>query len=123
MRISKRQLRKIIREEKKKILNESFSPMRSRVDPYLARQFSSKGDITEAPYGPVGAEEYNAGYARDKNRATMSEKTATVIQLLQTVHMNLNDISAGLDEEAYNEVSAQLVLIEDAVHALGGNLP
>ena len=128
MRISKRQLRKIIREEKKKLLNESFSPMRSRVDPYLARQFSSKMDLSEAPYGPAGAEEYNVGYQRDKKRETMSAKVAEAIQLLQTAHVNLEELALGITgiaetADAASEIFINLELIKDAIHMLGGNLP
>ena len=84
MKITKRQLRRIIREEKSRLLNE----------------------MTPA----------DAGF----EAARMDDKTATAIQLIQTVHANLEDLRYGVDEEAAQEIAAQLVLIEDAIHALGG---
>ena len=77
MKITKRQLVRIIKEEKQKLFKEEI----------------------------------------------MSGKNATAIQLLQTVHVNLDEISSGLDDEAYIEISTQMVLIEDAIIALGGILP
>ena len=120
MKITKRQLKRIIKEEKLKLLEESPMPMRSRLDPYVAR-------IIEAPYGPVGAEEYNVGYARDKNRVEMSEKTAEAVQDLQTAYVNLEELALGPARGAGNAVVVEmfknLELIKDAIHTLGGNLP
>ena len=89
MKITKRQLRRIIREEKARLLKEQPLP----------------GQFTDDD--------------RDDTRM-MSDKTASAIQLIQTVHANLEDLRYGVDEEAAQEIAAQLVLIEDAIHALGG---
>ncbi len=84
MKITKRQLRRIIREEKSRLLNE----------------------MTPA----------DAGF----EAARMDDKTASAIQLLQTVHANLEDLAYNVDQGAAQEINSQLVLIEDAIHALGG---
>ena len=76
MKITKRQLKQIIKEEKARLLIE---------DPRM-----------------------------------MSDKVASAIQLLQTVHANLEDLRYGVDQGPGEEINAQLVLIEDAIHALGG---
>ena len=89
MKITKRQLRRIIREEKARLLREEPLP----------------GQFTDDD--------------RDDTRL-MSDKTASAIQLLQTVHANLEDLRYGVDQGPGEEINAQLVLIEDAIHALGG---
>ncbi len=75
MKITKNQLRRIIREEKAKLIVE---------------------------------------------QAGMDPKTATAIQMLQTVHMNLQDLMANTRGPMYDELNEQISLLEDAIHALGG---
>ena len=75
MKITKRQLRRIIREEKARLLNE---------------------------------------------QAEMDPKTATAIQLLQTVNTNLQDIMANTRGPMYDDLNKQLAMLEDAIHTLGG---
>ena len=85
MKITKRQLRRIIREEKARLLREAGTP--------ADRGFES---------------------------ARMDDKTATAIQLLQTVNMNLQDLMANARGPMYDELNEQISLLEDAIHALGG---
>ena len=85
MKITKRQLRRIIKEEKAKLLREAGTPA-------------------------------DAGF----EAARMDEKTAGAIQLMQTVHANLEDLTYNVDQQAAQQINSQLVLIEDAIHALGG---
>ena len=75
MKITKKQLRRIIREEKTRLLKE---------------------------------------------RAGMDPKTASALQLLQTVNMNLQDIMMSTEGDMYDAINEQLILLEDAIHALGG---
>ena len=90
MKITKRQLRRIIREEKARLLNEQKPSEMSMHD----------------------AAEYYAD--------SMSDKTASAIQLLQTVNMNLQDLMANARGPMYDELNEQISLLEDAIHALGG---
>ena len=90
MKITKRQLRRIIREEKARLLSE---------------QKPSEMSMHDA------AEHY---------ADSMSDKTASAIQMLQTVHANLEDLVYNVDQGAAQQINSQLVLIEDAIHALGG---
>ncbi len=85
MKITKRQLRKIIKEEKARLLREAGTP--------ADRGFES---------------------------ARMDDKTATAIQLLQTVNMNLQDLMANARGPMYDELNEQISLLEDAIHSLGG---
>ncbi|MBG17628.1 MAG: hypothetical protein CMB77_04670 [Euryarchaeota archaeon] len=85
VKITKRQLRRIIREEKARLLKEAGTPA-------------------------------DAGF----EAARMDDKTASAIQLLQTVHMNLQDVMANTRGDMYDIINEQLVLLEDAIHALGG---
>ena len=80
MKITRNQLRRIIREEKSRLLNEMQ---------------------------PGG-------------QGMMGDKTANAIQMLQTAHANLEDLTYNVDERAAQEINKQLILIEDAIHALGG---
>ena len=89
MKITKRQLRRIIREEKARLLREGPLP----------------GQFTDDD--------------RDDTRM-MSDKTASAIQMLQTVHANLEDLRYNVDQGPSQEIDRQLVLLEDAIHALGG---
>ena len=75
MKITKRQLRRIIREEKARLVVE---------------------------------------------QAEMDPKTAAVLQMLQTVNMNLQDLMANTRGPMYDELNEQISLLEDAIHALGG---
>ena len=75
MKITKRQLRRIIREEKARLLNEQVE---------------------------------------------MDPKTASAIQLLQTVHLNLQDAMANVRGPMYEDLNEQIALLEDAIHMLGG---
>ena len=90
LKITKRQLRRIIKEEKAKLLKE---------------QKPSEMSMHDA------AEHYSN---------SMSDKTASAIQLLQTAHANLEDLVYNVDQGAAQEINLQLALIEDAIHALGG---
>lgn len=85
MKITKRQLRRIIREEKARLLREAGTP--------ADRGFES---------------------------ARMDDKTATAIQLLQTINMNLQDLMANIRGPMYDDLNEQISLLEDAIHALGG---
>ena len=85
MKITKRQLRRIIREEKARLLREAGTP--------ADRGFES---------------------------ARMDDKTATAIQLLQTINMNLQDLMANTRGPMYDDLNEQISLLEDAIHALGG---
>ena len=89
MKITKTQLKRIIREEKARLLREEPLP----------------GQFTDED--------------RDDTRM-MSDKTASAIQMLQTAHANLEDLVYNVDQEAAQQINSQLVLIEDAIHALGG---
>ena len=90
MKITKNQLRRIIREERARLLSE---------------QKPSEMSMHDA------AEHY---------ADSMSDKTASAIQMLQTAHANLEDLTYNVDQGAAQEINKQLVLIEDAIHALGG---
>ena len=92
MKITKNQLRRIIREEKARLLSE---------------QKPSEMSMHDA------AEHY---------ADSMSDKTASAIQMLQTAHANLEDLVYNVDQGAAQQINSQLVLIEDAIHALGGVL-
>ena len=85
MKITKRQLRRIIREEKARLLREAGTP--------ADRGFES---------------------------ARMDDKTATAIQLLQTVNMNLQDLMANTRGPMYDDINEQISLLEDVIHVLGG---
>ena len=87
MKITKRQLRRIIREEKARLLREAGTP--------ADRGFES---------------------------VRMDDKTATAIQLLQTVYANLQDLMANTRGDMYDDINGQLMLLEDAIYALGGTV-
>ena len=88
MKITKRQLRRIIKEEKARLLKEEPLP----------------GQFTD----------------EDRDPRMMSDKVASAIQLIQTVHANLEDLRYNVDQGPAQEIDSQLVLLEDAIHALGG---
>jgi len=85
MKITKRQLRKIIREEKTRLLREAETP-------------ADRG--------------FEAGQ--------MDDKTAEALQILQTVNMNLQDLMGNTRGPMYDAINGQLMLLEDAIHILGG---
>ena len=84
MKITKKQLRRIIKEEKARLINE--------MDPHAA-----------------GIE-----------AARMDDKVAGTIQMLQTAHVNLEDLTYDVDQATAQKINLQLALIEDAIHSLGG---
>ena len=84
MKITKRQLRRIIKEEKARLMNE--------MDPHAA-----------------GME-----------AARMDDKVADTIQMLQTAHVNLEDLTYDVDQATAQKINLQLALIEDAIHSVGG---
>ena len=85
MKITKKQLRRIIREEKARLLREAGTP--------ADRGFES---------------------------ARMDDKTAEVLQILQTVNINLQDLMGNTRGPMYDAINGQLMLLEDAIHILGG---
>lgn len=84
MKITKRQLRRIIKEEKARLMNE--------MDPHAA----------------------------GREAARMDDKVAGTIQMLQTAHVNLEDLTYDVDQATAQKINLQLALIEDAIHSLGG---
>ena len=84
MKITKRQLRRIIKEEKARLMNE--------MDPHAA----------------------------GRQAARMDDKVAGTIQMLQTAHVNLEDLTYDVDQATAQKINLQLALIEDAIHSLGG---
>ena len=97
MKITKRQLKRIIREEKAKILRmtESYGAPVSPPTPAAAGKFAGQ----------------------------MGDATAGAVQLLQTVYYNLDDVSTGVEPDIVAELEMQMELIKDAIHALGAVLP
>ena len=74
-------------------------------------------------YGPAGAEEYNTVAAADKR----FKKKQEALQLLQTAHFNLSDFVYGMEgggdrSDEVKDLKAQIELIVDAIHLLGGNI-
>ena len=90
MKITKRQLRRIIREEKARLLSEQKPSEMSMHD----------------------AAEHYAG--------SMSDKTADALQMLQTLNVNLQNIHANTRGEMYDDLNEQIALLIDAIHKLGG---
>ena len=90
MKITKRQLRRIIREEKQKLLNEQKPSEMSMHD----------------------AAEHYAG--------SMDNKAADALQMLQTLNMNLQNIHANTRGEMYDDLNEQIALLIDAIRKLGG---
>ena len=93
MKITKRQLRRIIREEKKKIMNEISTPR-----PIPNPEMKSPGEDTPAEKG-------------------MKDQFAA--KKLKTVYNNLIDIHAQTRGRMYDEIQNQLVLLEDAMELMG----
>jgi len=86
VKITKNQLRRIIREEKARLLKEAGTPA-------------------------------DAGF----EAARMDDKTASALQMLQTLNMNLQDIHANTRGDMYDALNEQIELLIDAIRALGGN--
>ncbi len=93
MKITKRQLRRIIREEKRRILNE-IGPSRPIPNP----EMKSPGQDTPGEKGM-------------KNQAAAKK--------LQTLYKNLMDMQANTRGPMYDELTNQLVLLEDAMELMG----
>ncbi len=93
MKITKGQLRRIIREEKRRILNE-IGPSRPIPNP----EMKSPGEDTPGEKGM-------------KNQAAAKK--------LQTALAKLQDLTYNVDESAAQEINNQLILIEDAMELMG----
>ena len=93
MKITKRQLRRIIREEKRRIMNE-IGPSRPIPNP----EMKSPGQDTPGEKGM---------------------KNQFAAKKLQTVYKNLMDIHAQTSGRMYDEIQNQLILLEDAMELLG----
>ena len=93
MKITKRQLRRIIREEKARILNE-IGPSRPIPNP----EMKSPGQDTPGEKGM-------------KNQAAAKK--------LQTLYKSLMDMQANTRGPMYDELTNQLVLLEDAMKLMG----
>ena len=96
MKITKNQLRRIIREEKARLLSEA---------------------------SPADMSMHDAADHYEKERIdtnTMDPKTADALQLLQTININLQDLMANARGPMYDDLNEQIALLEDAIHMLGG---
>ena len=93
MRITKNQLRRIIREEKARIMNE-IGPSRPIPNP----EMKSPGQDTPGEKG-------------------MKQQFAA--KKLQTVYKNLMNIHAQTSGRMYDEIQNQLILLEDAMELMG----
>ena len=102
MKITKRQLRRIIREEKAKIL----------------RMTESYG----APLAPP------TPAAAGKFAVQMDDAMADAVQELQTAYINLEDLASGIrayprGPETSDEILMNLELVKNAIHLLGAVPP
>ena len=93
MKITKRQLRRIIREEKRRIVNE-IGPARPVPHPKM----KSPGQDTQGEKGM---------------------KNQFAAKKLQTLYKNLMDIHAQTRGRMYDEIQNQLILLEDAMDLMG----
>lgn len=93
MKITKNQLRRIIREEKRRIMNE-IGPSRPIPNP----EMKSPGQDTPGEKGM---------------------KNQFAAKKLQTAYKNLMDIHAQTSGRMYDEIQNQLILLEDAMELLG----
>ena len=93
MKITKRQLRRIIREEKRRIMNEI-----SRARPVPHPEMKSPGQDTPGEKGM---------------------KNQFAAKKLRTVYKNLMDMQANTRGPMYDELTNQLVLLEDAMELMG----
>jgi len=97
MKITKRQLRRIIREEKARLLREAYD-------------------------SPADMSMHDAAdhYEKKNSPPSMDAKTADAAQLLQTAYYNLDDLVGGLtDDGAVDDVLMNMELIKNALHILG----
>ena len=90
MKITKRQLRRIIREEKARLLSEQKPSEMSMHD------------------------------AAERYAGSMDNKTADALQMLQTLNVNLQNIHANTRGEMYDALNREIELLIDAIHKLGG---
>ena len=97
MKITKRQLRRIIREERARLLREAYD--------------------SPADMGMHDAADH---YEKKNSPPSMDAKTADALQLLQTINMNLQDLMASARGPMYDDLNEQITLLEDAIHKLGG---
>ena len=93
MKITKRQLRRIIREEKRRILNE-IGPSRPIPNPKM----KSPGQDTPGEKGM---------------------KNQFAAKKLLSLYKNLMDIHAQTSGRMYDEIQNQLILLEDAMELMG----
>ena len=93
MKITKRQLRRIIREEKARIMNEI------------------------GPSRPIPNPEMKLPGEEDEGEKGMKQQFAA--KKLQTALAKLQDLRYNVDERAAREISNQLILIEDAMELMG----
>ena len=93
MKITKRQIRRIIREEKKRILNE-IGPSRPIPNPKM----KSPGQDTSGEKGM---------------------KNQFAAKKLLSLYKNLMDIHAQTSGRMYDEIQNQLILLEDAMELMG----
>ena len=57
-------------------------------------------------------------------QAEMGPKTANAVQLLQTAYINLEELAEGMPHDhVAEEILMNLELVKDAVHQLGGVMP
>ena len=98
MKITKRQLRRIIREEKARLLNEQKPSEMSMHD--AGEYYRMKASGKETP-GEKGM------------------KNQFAAKKLQTVYKNLMDMQANARGPMYDELNNQLVLLEDAMDLMG----
>ena len=93
MKITKNQLRRIIREEKRRIMNE-IGPSRPIPNP----EMKSPGQDTPGEKGM---------------------KIQFAAKKLKTVYNNLMDIHAQTSGRMYDEIQNQLILLEDVMELMG----
>ena len=93
MKVTKNQLRRIIREEKRRIMNE-IGPARPVPHP----EMKSPGQDTPGEKGM---------------------KNQFAAKKLQTVYKNLMNIHAQTSGRMYDEIQNQLILLEDAMELMG----
>ena len=93
MKITKNQLRRIIREEKRRILNEI------------------------GPSRPIPNPEMKLPGEEDEGEKGMKQQFAA--KKLLTVYKNLMNIHAQTSGRMYDEIQNQLILLEDAMELMG----
>jgi len=98
MKITKNQLRRIIREEKARLLRESKPSEMSMHDAAEYYEMKASGKETSGEKGM---------------------KNQFAAKKLQTVYKNLMDMQANTRGPMYDEINNQLVLLEDALDLMG----